>query len=62
MKEEKPEFFKLEESDRKVLAWLKGHVHPNAIRSWIEFIAMDYKRRKGVDVDVEKLFEETVMK
>ena len=60
MEEERPEFFKLDDSDRKVLAWLKGHVQPNAIRSWLEYIAVDYKRRKNVDIDTEKLFNETV--
>jgi hypothetical protein len=60
MKEERPEFFKLEDSDRKVLAWLKSHVHPKAVRSWMEYIALDYKRRKNLDIDVEKLFKETM--
>jgi hypothetical protein len=60
MEEERPEFFKLEDSDRKVLAWLKGHVHTNSIRSWMEYIANDYKRRKGVIIDVDRLYKETM--
>jgi len=60
MKEERPEFFKLEDSDRKVLAWLRNHVNPKSMRSWMEYIAVDYKRRKDVEINVERLFEETM--
>jgi hypothetical protein len=59
MKEERPEFFKLEDSDRKVLAWLKDHVNPKSVRSWMEYIALDYKRRKNEIIDVDKLYSET---
>jgi hypothetical protein len=60
MEEERPEFFKLEDSDRKVLAWLKSHVNPKSVMSWIEFIVIDYKRRKNVDIDAQRLFKETM--
>jgi hypothetical protein len=60
MREERPEFFKLEDSDRKVLAWLKDHVNPKSVRSWMEYIASDYKRRKDVIIDIDKLFKETM--
>jgi hypothetical protein len=60
MEEERPEFFKLEDSDRKVLAWLKGHVNPKCVMSYIEYISIDYKRRKNVDIDVQRLFKETM--
>lgn len=60
MNEERPEFFKLEDSDRKVLAWLKDHVNPKSVRSWMEYIALDYKRRTGVIINVDKLYKETL--
>jgi hypothetical protein len=60
MNEERPEFFKLEDSDRKVLAWLKDHVKARSVRSWMEYIAKDYKRRTGVIIDVDKLYNETL--
>lgn len=57
MNEEKFEFFKLDETDRKVLFWLMDH-HKKAIRSWIEFIAKDYKRRRSIEIDTRKLYSE----
>ena len=61
MKEKDLEFFKLEHVDRLVLIWLIENVETATIRSWIEFIAEDYKRRKAVEIDAEKLFHETQM-
>lgn len=58
MNEQTPEFFKLDDIDRKVLAWLTKHVKPNSVKSWIEFITQDYKRR-GILIDSERLFNET---
>ena len=61
MKEKDLEFFKLDQIDRLVLIWLIENVEPSAIKSWINFIAEDYKRRKSIEIDTEKLFYETQM-
>jgi len=55
---QRPEFFKLDEIDRKVLFWLMDHVQPGTVKSWIEFIAEDYKQKRSVEIDVEKLLNE----
>lgn len=59
MEQDRPEFFLLDEIDRKVLFWLMDHAEPNAIKSWTEFVAEDYKRRKAITINCEKLFRET---
>ena len=59
MEEERPEFFKLDETDRRVLIWLMTRVKPKAIKNWIDFIADDYKRRNAIIIDTQKLFIET---
>ena len=56
--EQRPEFFKLDEIDRKVLFWLINHVQPGTVKSWIEFIADDYKQNRSVEIDAEKLLNE----
>jgi len=56
--EQRPEFFKLDEIDRKVLFWLIDHVQLGTVKSWIEFIAEDYKQNRSVEIDVEKLLNE----
>ncbi len=61
MEQEKPEFLKLDETDRKVLFWLIEHVHPKSTKSWIDYIAEDYKR-KGIKIDTVKLFDEILKK
>jgi len=53
------EFFKLELIDRLVLIWLIENVDVAAIKSWISYIKMDYKRRKSIDIDEDRLFHET---
>ena len=52
------EFFKLDEADRRVLIWLMDHVHPNSIKSWLEYIAEDYWSRCSIKIDVAKLYRE----
>lgn len=59
MREKDLEFFKLELVDRLVLIWLIENADTAAIKSWINYIKVDYKRRKSVDIDAEKLFHET---
>jgi hypothetical protein len=56
------EFLKLDDTDRKVLFWLIANVHPNSVKSWIEFVEKDYKRRHGIRIDCEKLYEESYAK
>lgn len=58
MENEKLEFFKLDETDRKVLLWLMDH-HQKSIKSWIEYVANDYKRRNGIDINIDKFYKET---
>jgi hypothetical protein len=58
MEEERLEFFKLDNTDREVLLWLIDHVDPRSIRSWLTYIADDYKRTREVFIDTEKLFKE----
>jgi len=52
------EFFKLDPIDRLVLIWLIEHADEDAIKSWINYIRTDYKRRKSIDIDPERLFQE----
>ena len=59
MREKDLEFFKLELVDRLVLIWLIENVDTAAIKSWINYIKADYKRRRSIDIDAEKLFHET---
>ena len=61
MEDKDLEFFKLEEVDRLVLIWLMENAEIYMIKSWIKFIAEDYKRRRSVEINVEKLFAETQM-
>ncbi len=58
MTDNTPELHKLDKTDRHTLAWLIANVHPKSTKSWITFIANDYKRRKGITINVSKLFKE----
>jgi hypothetical protein len=57
MEDEKHEFFKLDAIDREVLLWIVTHV-PKSAKSWIEYIAEDYRKRKAIVIDTEKMYEE----
>lgn len=59
MDDERLEFFKLDEPDRKVLFWLMDNVDTKSVRSWIEYISRDY-REKGILIDSTKLYKETL--
>lgn len=61
MKEKDLEFFKLEHVDRLVLIWLIENSEETVIKGWIKYVAEDYKRRKSIEIDAEKLFIETQM-
>lgn len=58
MENEKLEFFKLDEIDRKVFLWLISHVPQKSILAWIEYITDDYRRRRAVLIDGEKMYRE----
>jgi len=54
------ELFKLDITDRKVLFWMMDH-SPDSLRSWIEYIATQYKS-KGKDlIDAGRLFQEVII-
>jgi hypothetical protein len=57
MEDEKHEFFKLDAIDREVLLWIITHV-PKSAKSWIEYIAEDYRKRKAIIIDTEKMYAE----
>ena len=57
MHNETLEFFKLDTTDRKVLFWLMDNVPDKSLRSWMEFVAEEYRSR-NVFIDVEKLYRE----
>ena len=61
MEKEEPEFFKLDTIDREVLLWTLSHA-PKSVQSWIEFIAVDYKKRKAIVINKEKLYIEVKQK
>jgi hypothetical protein len=51
-----PEFFKIDEIDKNLMAWFVSE-SPTRVKSWLEYLAADYKR-KSIDIDAEKLFFE----
>ncbi len=55
--EDKPEFFKLDEIDRKTLFWLMDN-SPQSIQSWTEYVAAEYRARKSMAIDFRKLYHE----
>jgi hypothetical protein len=57
MENGKHEFFKLDAIDREVLLWIITNV-PKSAKSWIEYIAEDYRKRRAIVIDTEKMFEE----
>jgi hypothetical protein len=57
MKDEEHEFFKLDAIDREVLLWIITHV-PKSAKSWIEYIAEDYRKRRAIVIDTEKMYDE----
>jgi hypothetical protein len=58
MENEKLEFFKLDEIDRKVLLWLLAHVSQKSVVAWIDYIASEYRHGKSVTIDSDRLFAE----
>lgn len=60
MENEKMEFFKLDQIDRKVLLWLMDHKSAKTIKGWIEYVTADYKKRRIADIDPAKLFDEAM--
>lgn len=58
MEQEKLEFFKLDEIDRKVLLWLLSHVPQKSVVAWLEYIAIQYKQEKSILIDIDKVYAE----
>lgn len=58
MENEKLEFFKLDEIDRKVLLWLLAHVPQKSVIAWIDYVAIEYRQSKAILIDSEKLLTE----
>ncbi|HWA35782.1 MAG TPA: hypothetical protein VG737_16680 [Cyclobacteriaceae bacterium] len=51
---EATEFFKLDPIDRKTLFWMMDHA-PDAIRSWLEYVAEEYRDKKQIVIDHTRL-------
>jgi hypothetical protein len=58
MEHEKLEFFKLDEIDRKVLLWLLSHVPQKSVLAWMDYIVEEYRFRKFIQINIQKLLEE----
>jgi hypothetical protein len=58
MENEKLEFFKLDEIDRKVFLWLLDHVPQKSIMAWIEYISEEYRRKRSVQINAERMYSE----
>ena len=52
--EERPEFFKLDKIDRKVLFWLIDN-SPRSVDSWVDHIAGTYQKSMLVKIDSQRL-------
>ncbi|HTJ51283.1 MAG TPA: hypothetical protein VL443_17605 [Cyclobacteriaceae bacterium] len=59
MKENALELFKLDEIDRKVFFWLLVRVKMKAVRSWIDYIEVEYQRKR-IAINSNYLFNEGV--
>ncbi|MBT1708667.1 hypothetical protein KK062_10555 [Fulvivirgaceae bacterium PWU5] len=55
MEQEKLEFFKLDEIDRKVLLWLLSHVPKKSVIAWLEYTAVQYKQENSIELDLDKI-------
>jgi hypothetical protein len=58
MEQEKLEFFKLDEIDRKVLLWLLSHVPQKSVIAWLEYTSGQYKQEKSIQLDLDKIYAE----
>ncbi len=58
MENEKLEFFKHDEIDRKVFLWLMARVPHQSIQAWVSFITEEYRRTKAVQIDGERMLKE----
>lgn len=53
------EIFKLDEIDLRVFFWLVDNERlRHSLTSWLEFICIDYKRRRGISINIARLLEE----
>lgn len=54
---ENPELRKLDNIDRKLVAWMVIN-DPDALPSWIEQAVREYRHRKNIEIDPERLMRE----
>lgn len=54
------ELFKLDATDRKVLFWMMDR-NPQALRSWIDYIAEQHTRSNKSQIDADRLFQEVIV-
>jgi hypothetical protein len=52
------EFLKLDEIDRDILIWLIEHVPAPAIKSWLACVKENYRRKKRITLDVDRIMDE----
>ena len=57
--EQKLEFFKLNEIDRRVFFWLIDRVNIKAIKSWTDYIEEEYAE-KSISINADLLFKEVL--
>jgi len=57
--EQKLEFFKLNEIDRRVFFWLIDRVNIKAIKSWTDYIEEEYAE-KSISINADLLFNEVL--
>lgn len=48
------EFFKMDEVDKTILAWMVLQT-PQRIESWIDYVVLDYDRKKGGRINPKEL-------
>jgi hypothetical protein len=47
----------LDEVDQKILLWLLTN-SPKRLRSWVEYLACDYRKRKSIEINAAQLLSE----
>lgn len=57
MEGENPELLKLDNIDRKLVDWMVIN-DPDALPSWIEQAVREYRYRKNIEIDPERLMRE----
>ena len=52
------EFAKLDLVDQEIAIWILKNLQPGRIRSWVEYIVNDYRSRKEIEIDADRLYSE----